>query len=142
MKKVFSKITGILMATVVLFSTMSFTIDMHYCGDILVDTAIFSKAEGCGMEMNHSSSSSSSSSEENISNKNCCSETVISIDGDEEFTTTFKELTFEQQTFVATFVYTYINLFEVNEDNSTSFLDYSPPLVVKDILLLDEQFLI
>jgi len=137
MKEVFSKITAILMASVVLFSTMSFTINMHYCGDILVDTAIFSEAEGCGMEMNHSTSS-----EETISKKDCCSETIISIDGDEEFTTTFEELTFKQLTLVATFVYTYINLFEATEDNSTSFLKYSPPLVVKDIQLLDEQFLI
>lgn len=137
MKEVFSKITAILMASVVLFSTMSFTIDMHYCGDILVDTAIFSEAQGCGMDMHKTTST-----DNNISKKGCCSDTLISIDGNEEFTTTFEELTFEQQTFVATFVYTYINLFEVTEDNSTSFLDYSPPLVVKDILLLDEQFLI
>jgi len=125
------------MATVVLFSTLSFTVDMHYCGDVLVDTAIFSEAESCGMDMHNSTSD-----EETVTKDSCCSETVISIDGDEEFNTTFEELTFEQQTFVATFVYTYINLFEVSEDNSTSFLDYSPPLVVKDILLLDEQFLI
>jgi hypothetical protein len=137
MKKVFSKITAILMATVVLFSTLSFTVDMHYCGDILVDTAIFSEAESCGMDMHNATSD-----EETLTKEGCCSETVISVDGDEEFTTTFEELTFEQQTFVATFVYAYINLFEVSEDNSTSFLDYSPPLVVKDILLLDEQFLI
>jgi len=125
------------MALLVFFSTFSFTIESHFCGDILVDIAIFSEAESCGMDMNHSTSS-----EENITKNNCCSETVITIDGDDEFTTTFEGLTFEQQTFVATFVYTYINLFEVNEENSTSFLDYSPPLVVKDIQLLDEQYLI
>lgn len=39
------------MAFVVLFSTMSFTINMHYCGDTLVETAMFQKAKGCGMEM-------------------------------------------------------------------------------------------
>jgi len=137
MKEVFRKITSILMAFVVLFSTMSFTIDMHFCGDTLVDTAIFSKAESCGMDMNLTCSS-----EESFSKSSCCSEKVISVDGDEEFNITFKDLTFEQQTFVATFVYAYINLFEASEENSTSFLDYSPPLVVKDIQLLDAQFLI
>jgi len=35
------------MAFVVLFSTMSFTVNMHYCGDTLVETAIFKKAKGC-----------------------------------------------------------------------------------------------
>ena len=43
------------MAIVVLFSTMSFTVDMHYCGDNLVETAIFHKAKGCGMEMENPS---------------------------------------------------------------------------------------
>ena len=30
---------------------MSFTVDMHYCGDTLVDSAIFHKVKTCGMEM-------------------------------------------------------------------------------------------
>ena len=30
-----------LMAFVVLFSTISFTVDMHYCGNSLIDTAVF-----------------------------------------------------------------------------------------------------
>ena len=50
-KQIFHKISSFLMAIVVLFSTMSFTINMHYCGDNLVETVIFHKAKGCGMEM-------------------------------------------------------------------------------------------
>ena len=51
MKQFFYKIMSLAMAFVVLFSTMSFTVNMHYCGDTLVETAIFHKAKGCGMEM-------------------------------------------------------------------------------------------
>ncbi len=47
------------MAIVVLLSTMSFTLDMHYCGDTLVDIAVFKKAETCGMEMQKSISEDS-----------------------------------------------------------------------------------
>ena len=49
MNQVFHKIMSLVMAFVVLFSTMSFTVNMHYCGDTLVETAIFQKAKGCGM---------------------------------------------------------------------------------------------
>ena len=49
MKLFIKKITALLMAFVVLFSTMSFTISEHYCGDHLVDSGLFSKAENCGM---------------------------------------------------------------------------------------------
>ena len=54
------------MALVVLFTTMSFTIDMHYCGNTLVEAAIFHKAKGCGMEMQKPSTKSCS-----ITLKNC-----------------------------------------------------------------------
>ncbi|WP_455429473.1 HYC_CC_PP family protein, partial [Maribacter hydrothermalis] len=37
MKKFYHKILSVIMAFVVLLSTMSFTIDFHYCGDLLVD---------------------------------------------------------------------------------------------------------
>lgn len=39
------------MAFVVLFSTMSFTISSHFCGDNLVGVSYFGKAKTCGMEM-------------------------------------------------------------------------------------------
>lgn len=41
------------MAFVVMFTTMSFTVDMHFCGDSLVDFSLFAKAESCGMEKNN-----------------------------------------------------------------------------------------
>lgn len=50
MKQIFNKTVALFLAFVVLFSTMSFTIDMHFCGNTLVETAIFHKAKGCGME--------------------------------------------------------------------------------------------
>ena len=46
MKQFSHKIMALVMAFVVLFSTMSFTVNMHYCGDTLVETAIFHKAKG------------------------------------------------------------------------------------------------
>ena len=39
------------MALLVLFSTFSFTLASHYCGDVLVDSSLFGKVETCGMEV-------------------------------------------------------------------------------------------
>ena len=50
MKKAFHKATSLLMAFVVLFSTMSYTLNAHYCGETLVATSLFEKVESCGME--------------------------------------------------------------------------------------------
>ena len=137
MKQIFHKISSFLMAIVVLFSTMSFTIDMHYCGDSLVETAIFHKAKGCGMEMEKPSTDGCS-----IKVKDCCSDEQLIIDGQDELKITFDKLTFDQQVFVASFVYTYINLFEGLEENVTSYRDYVPPLVIRQIYKLDETYLI
>ena len=125
------------MAIVVLFSTMSFTIDMHYCGDSLVETAIFQKAKGCGMEMENPSTEGCS-----IKVKDCCSDEQLKIDGQDELQLTFDKLTIDQQIFVASFVYTYINLFEGTEEKDTSFRDYIPPPVIRQIYKLDETYLI
>ena len=125
------------MAIVVLFTTMSFTLDMHYCGNTLVETAIFHKSKGCGMEMQKPSTKSCS-----ITKKNCCSDKQIVIGGQDELQLSFDTLSFEQQQFVASFIYTYINLFEGLEENITSFSEFPPPLIVRSIYKLDETYLI
>ena len=137
MKQVFHKIMSLLMAFVVLFSTMSFTINLHYCGDTLVETAIFHKAKGCGMEMSNPSTESCSTIK-----KNCCDDKQLSIEGQDELQLSFDTLTFEQQQFIASFIYTYIDLFEEYNEDINSFREYKPPLVVRQIYKLDETYLI
>lgn len=70
MKQFFHKIMASTMALVVLFSTLSFTVGMHYCGDVLVDTSMFHTAETCGMEMEKTVTTSECSN----TKKNCCSD--------------------------------------------------------------------
>jgi hypothetical protein len=137
MKKVFHKIVSLAMAFVVLFSTMSFTVNMHYCGDTLVETAFFHKAKGCGMEMEKPSTKSCS-----ITKKSCCDDKQLSVEGQDELQLTVDKISFEQQVFIASFVYTYINLFENIDENVSSFEAYKPPLVVRQIFKIDETYLI
>ena len=137
MKQVFHKTTSILMALVVLFSTTSFTIDMHYCGDTLVDTAIFHKVKTCGMEMQQPSTKGCA-----ITKKNCCSDKQMIVDGQDELQLSVNKIPFEQQVFIASFVYTYSNLFEGFDNETTPFQEYKPPLVVKQIFKFDETYLI
>ncbi len=125
------------MTFVVLFSTMSFTVNMHYCGDTLVESAIFQKAKGCGMEMEKPSTESCS-----ITKKNCCDDKQLAIEGQDELQLQLDKITFEQQVFIASLVYTYINLFEGLDNNVSSYEEYKPPLVVRQIFKIDETYLI
>jgi len=125
------------MAFVVLFSTMSFTVNMHYCGDTLVETAIFLKAKGCGMEMEKPSTDGCS-----ITKKNCCDDEQLVVDGQDELQLQVDKISFKQQVLITSFVYTYINLFEGLDRNVSSFEEYKPPLVVRQLYKIDETYLI
>lgn len=126
------------MALIVLFSTMSFTVDMHYCGESLVDLSFFAKAEGCGMEKQQPLIAT----EKTIIEKPCCSEHQIVKEANQDLKTSFDKLSFEQQTFVFTFLYTHINHFEGLNKNIIPFKDYSPPFIERDVQKLYETYLI
>jgi len=136
MKQVFHKIVSMLMAVVVLFSTLSFTVDMHFCGGTLMDTAIFHKVETCGMEMQDPSTEGCS-----ITKKNCCSDEQLVVDGQDELQLSVDKISFEQHLFIVSFVYTYTNL-EGLYKNTTSYSAYDPPLVIRQIYKLDDTYLI
>jgi len=125
------------MAFVVLFSTMSFTVNMHYCGNTLVETAIFHQANGCGMEMEKPSTEGCSSTK-----KNCCKDKQLSIDGQDDLQLQVDRISFEQQVFIASFVYTYINLFQGLDNNVASYKEYDPPPVIRQLYKIDETYLI
>ena len=137
MKQVFHKIMSFTMAFVVLFSTMSFTVNMHYCGGTLVETAIFQKAKGCGMEMQKPSTEGCA-----ITKKNCCDDKQLIVEGQDELQLQLDKISFEQQLFITSFVYTYINLFEGLDTNESSYEEYEPPLVIRQIFKIDETYLI
>ena len=54
----------------------------------------------------------------------------------------FDQLSFDEQLFVTTFAYSYINLFEGFDENIVPFKDYSPPPLIRDVQILDQIFLI
>jgi len=137
MKQFLHKIASLLMAFVVLFSTLSFTVDMHYCGDRLVDTAVFSKAKTCGMEME-----STTNTDCETVKKDCCNEQQINFEGQDELKTTSKVVPFEQQLFVTAFIQSYINLFIGEQHHTPLYKNYSPPIAVKNIHKLDEIYLL
>ncbi|WP_068450860.1 HYC_CC_PP family protein [Polaribacter atrinae] len=137
MKQISHKIMSIVMAVVVLFSTMSFNVSMHYCGDTLVETAMFQKAEGCGMEMQKPLREDCS-----ITKKNCCNDEQVVVEGQNELQHHIDTISFEQQVFLASFIHAYINLFEGLDNNVSSYEEYEPLLANRQIFKLDETYLI
>lgn len=140
MKKAIHKIFAILMTFVVLLSTMSFTVSMHYCQGTLVDSSLFQKAHSCGMDQNMKMEVSTTKAEKSM--KSCCSDEEIEIDGQDDLKRPVLDLTFNQQIFITSLVHYYIDLFTITEESKTSFVDYPHPFIVRQLFKLDETYLI
>ncbi len=138
MNTFFHKSISIALATLVLFTTMSFTVDMHYCGDMMVDFSVIQNAKTCGMEHNQSQNDC----ESEVQDDSCCSDKQIVVEVQDDLKISFDTLNFEQQVFVATFFYSYINLFDSLDTNIVPSRDYTAPYLIRDIQKLHETYLI
>ena len=134
--KTFHKIFSVAMALLVLMSTISFTMEKHFCGETLIDVAIFSKAITCGMDMEAVSKISSEK-------KSCCKEELEIVKGQDKLKkASFDELDYDQQFFLSALVYSFTDLFEGSIKQVVPHKDYSPPSLVTDIQVLDQVFII
>ena len=119
-----------------LCSTVSFTIEKHFCGDKLIDVSVFTEANKCKMEALEMEL-------EKITKESCCKDKIDVVKGqDELIVKTIDDLDVTQQMFVATFTYSYLNLFEGLPQLVIPHKNYSPPILVTDLQVLDQVFLI
>jgi hypothetical protein len=139
MKCFLTKIAAITLAFVVVFSTSSFTIDMHFCCNKLVDMAILSKAKTCKVKKQVSDTSAKECS---LGQKDCCSNATYVKNKVDNAKKAQLEFSTDHIVFLQTFFYTYLNLFEGLEQKVVPFLDYHPPFIEKDIIVLQETFLL
>ena len=136
MKAVLHKTFSWVMACLLLASTTSWTVGKHYCMGHLVDISLFAHADDCGMDMSEGAPS------DGEDESSCCDDELMVVQGQDNLTHTFNDLDVDQQLFLVAYAHYYINLFDVQEQRPVPHEQYSPPLLVKDIQLLDEVFLI
>ncbi|ASV29553.1 HYC_CC_PP family protein [Maribacter cobaltidurans] len=128
------------MALLVLFTTTSFSVDMHYCGDHLIDFSLSGDVERCMMQPQISHETSSCPMME--MKMDCCSDVELAVTGHDDLQISFYQLSFDKQLFITSFVYTYSCLFENRHQEKVHFKDYSPPPLIRDVQVLDQTFLI
>jgi|LGVF01.1.fsa_nt_gb hypothetical protein len=139
MKEILHKISSISMALLVLFSSFSFTVHKHMCGNEVADVSYIIEADSCGMEMDVCKNNNSS--EQNIEKEPCCKNISEVVEGNQNEQQALQGLEIQQVQFVAAFINSYVSLFD--EAKTVIFYnDYPPPLIVKNIYKLDEVYLI
>ena len=126
------------MALLVLLSTVPFSVDMHFCGDHLVDYSFYDDSADCGMKMLIPEG-------EECPMKafmDCCTDQEFSQDGQDELAMSFDKLDLDQQQFLLTFVLGYVGFDTGLPQQHIPFKHYDPPWITYDIQVLHETFLI
>lgn len=126
------------MAFFMLVSTVSWTVEKHFCFGSLVDIAFFHEADTCGMDLGLVVEDVSSKNNPNT----CCSDETILVQGQDDLSISYDDLSFGQQQFLVAFTSSYIKLFQPREQHYVPHADYPPPILVRDIHILDQVFLI
>lgn len=143
MKKFFRKILSIVLIPILLFSTTSFSIFKHECGDQLYSLSITGHDEGCGMDMNTIEESCELTSVKDFidtENSGCCKSDVAFISGSQTNLDSEIQITNLQLKVIRAYVFTYLNLYQVDISSAKNYNYYSPPITVKDIAVLYQIF--
>ncbi len=138
MKEFTHKLMSLFLVLLVLGSTTSFSIDKHFCGDHLVDVAIFGKATPCKME----TALIAKYDEEHTKAVDCCKDEIAVIEGQDELKIQFDPLDIKSNTLFQAVSYGYKNLPNEILIDFVPISGYPPPLIVADYQILYDQYLI
>ena len=138
------------MASLMLLTSVSFIVDMHYCGNRLVSLNFFGKAKTCHemvstspdcprlqeMAAEHSGCS--------VMPKGCCSNKSFKYEADQDqsILSIGFELIQPIQQFIAAYVAVFYTPSILLQSDQPSFADYEPPLISRDYSVLFQSFLI
>ena len=138
MKIIVTKILSAVLAFLVLFSTFSFTVEKHYCGDFLVDTSYFGEADSCAGE-----AMTADCGIMKVKKKKCCKDEVEKIEGQDELQkTSIDKISFQQKVFIISYAVSYDLLFKSLKKQIVPHKNYSPPNLFYDLNILHEVFII
>jgi hypothetical protein len=127
--KIYRSILSLGFAMLVLISSSSFMVGLHFCGDE-IGLALFSKAE-CGMEMKMPPCHQAANS--------CCDDEVIIHQG-QDFKNTINEFQFQPQ-LIAELVSPIVISEIISETSSQfEFAVYHPPLRATDLTVSHQTF--
>jgi len=139
MKKIFHKILAILLIPMVLFSTTSFSVEKHICGENICSVSLES------VNTNNSHQGDSCCLDEDsccTDEPDCCIDEFEFVEGSVVKKEKETELKLNQINFLTSLIISYHELLNPNISASKHYINYTPPVLVKDILVNHQVFLI
>lgn len=104
----------------------------------LMDVSWFVHAEDCGMDMEIADNATSQLETED----SCCDDEIIAVEGQDDLKLSFENIGLDQQPLLVALAYSYHTLYETATERLILNEHYPPPLLIKNIQLLGEVFII
>jgi len=138
MKKIISNIAAFFLSALVLFSSVSFSVEKHLCGGHVFSASVFGKAEKCGMEAGYCAVENNKHS---LSQKSCCKDEIQLKNG-----AVFKSesgLKFDNKKQQNLVVFNLINhsvFSPINNSRIIQFKNYFPPPITQNFNILYQVY--
>ena len=150
-KKTYQEAIALFLLLIVLLSSMSFTIDGHYCDGELQNLSVLGKAEVCSMAKQqsdkevycpvHKKMMTMPTSDED--KNDCCENKTIFVDAEDDLKEQpINHVEVEQlQNFVIAFVSVFYTKISIDQQSIQKF-SYQSPFIIRNIYALSEVFLL
>lgn len=138
MFSVSKQILAVILSVVVLLSTLTVTVNMHFCGDFLVDTALYQSAEDCGMTIEKSIPDY----EPHIRVKGCCQDVQVQHAGQDIYKSNQNLVVLNKFFWTTTIFRPDAPRSILSDENQLVISDYPPPAPLQPLFILHETWLI
>ena len=150
-KQTYQQVIALFLLLIVVLSSMSFTIDGHYCNGELQNISILGKAPECQMANQeitkevycpvHKKMMTMPTSDEDIND--CCENKTIFVDAEDDLKEQpINHVEVEQlQNFVIAFVSVFYTKISIDQQSIQKF-SYQSPFIIRNIYALSEVFLL
>lgn len=131
------QVISFILSFVILFTSMGFTLSSHYCGGKKVKTVLnLGKSDiSCGMK-----NMTKECGNHKQFKKKCCQNEFQEIQIEDDYIPQIADYNLDTK-FAALFLFITSNIFNVETEENT-FNNHSPPLLVRNIPILIQSFLI
>ena len=134
---------AILLAVIILIMNLGLSVNNHFCSGKLASSSLtvgFGDA-GCGME-NGQASCEAPMQSNSLNKVDCCDTRHVQLQVEDDYNETNVSDATINLKFVALFVISYYNDYFLGSTQQENFFAYSPPILERDLEVLNQVFLL
>lgn len=140
MKTISHKITAVFLSLLVLFTTTTYGMNTHICGDSVYSISLFGVADDCEMDLDNCQIANEDFS--TLLEESCCNDINIVVENQTFYPANDIQFDENQTLLITPFLIHLKNLYQSFNDTEKRDVNYYSPRINIDIYILYEVFLI